>query len=274
MRWRVTDDWKPYRPPELAPVALASEPVAGATPGPVADRSEADLWAAWRERSDGQARHALVERFRGFAKGIAATLYGRGSHHEIAFEEFLQFAVVGLLEAVDRYDPSRGAKFKTFAAPRIRGAIVNGLARLTEHQQQAATRRRLEAERVSSLIPERGLGDGDALLAQLGDIGVNVAIGFVLEAIGLDEGSRDTREADPYAQVELRQARQQVKAFVDRLPARERAVIDEHYLGGKRFDRIAEEMGVTPARVSQLHRQALERLRALICKASGCDVVY
>ncbi len=273
----VSDDWEPYRPPSV--VVAGALPDTNASPAVEPDpvrttQSEPELWAVWRSGGDPGARLALVERYQRFAKTIAATVYRRSTRNEVPFEDFSQFALVGLLEAVDRYDPARGAKFETYAGPRIRGAILSGLAHMTEHHEQAATRQRLESERIASLLPETGLSQGEELLGQLGEIGVSVALGFILDAIGLSTDSREECLTDPYALVELRQVQQQVRDMVERLPASERSTIDLHYGKAKRFEQIAEELGVSPARVSQLHRQAIVRLRALISKATGCDLVY
>lgn len=279
MRRQASDEWKPYRPPTAVAAGVLPEsrpPTPSEAPVPPRSEtlSEVELWEAWRECADSSARQALVERHRRLAKSIAATVYGRRSRNEVAFDDFYHYALVGLIEAIDRYDPTRGAKFATFAGPRIRGAVLNGLAHLTERHEQAAMRRRLESERIASLLPETGLADGDELLAELGEIGVGVALGLILDAIGLGPDGREACQADPYKQVELKQVREQVREMVGRLPASERSTIDLHYLRAKRFEQIAEELGVSPARISQLHRQAIERLRGLISKATSCDLAY
>lgn len=256
MRTSARQDWDPRPHP-------AVEADAGA-------RDEAALWSRWRDASDAIARELLVERYRQFAKTIAAVVYSRRSGGGVEFEDYQQFALVGLLEALDRYDPDRGAQFKTFAGPRIRGAILSGLERMTERQDLVAKRRQLERERITSAVPVLGALEGEALLVRLGDIGVNVAIEYVLDGIGLGEEAREELP-DPYRQVELQQVREQVSAMTARLAPRERVVVQLHYAEGRTFEEIAETLEVSRPRVSQIHRRAIERLRSMLSKAEICD---
>jgi RNA polymerase sigma factor for flagellar operon FliA len=239
-----------------------------------AEEEEPALWRRWRQSRDESARQALVEHHRAYARMIAVTVYGRRAHNDIEFEDYLQFAMLGLMESLDRYDPDRGVKFTTFAGRRIRGAVLSGLERMTELQDQGAMRRRLERERVASLVAELPRSrDGDALLAQLGDLGVSVAFAMILDGIGLGADAEGS-QTDPYAQLELRQAQRQVRAMVERLPERERHVVDMIYRHGRTLDDVAAVLAVTRARVSQLHRQAVERLRTLVSRIGECDASF
>jgi RNA polymerase sigma factor for flagellar operon FliA len=236
---------------------------------------EASLWQRWCFGADDSARQLLVERYIPYARAIAAKLYARRAHDEFRFDEYQQFAMVGLIESVERYRPDRGAHFKTFAMHRVRGAILNGLERLSERQQQSAFRRRLATERAVSLTPENlSREPTQQLLEQLQDIGVGVALGLILEGTGVFFGVSDELPADAYAQLEMRQLRQQLWEMVERLTGREREIIDMHYREARSFQEIAEALKLSKGRISQLHRQAVERLRALISKAGKCDVAY
>ena len=128
---------------------------------PHAAGAELALWQAFRAAGDGAAREELVRMHLPFARVMAAHCYARRHHDEIGFDEYLQFASVGLLEAMERYDPGRGAQFRTFAARRMQGAILDGLEHLSEKQQQIALRQRLRAERLQA-VRELAAGDGAA----------------------------------------------------------------------------------------------------------------
>jgi RNA polymerase sigma factor for flagellar operon FliA len=236
---------------------------------------ERELWDRLRAGDDPGAHGSLVERYVPYAHRVAARLYARYARDEIEFDEYEQFAMVGLLESIRRFVPGLGASFKTFAAARIQGAVMNGLERLTERRQQAAARRRLLAERTASLVPERlPLEPTERMLRELGDIGVRVALGLILEAIGLAPGARDALPQDAYGRMELRELHRQLWATVERLGERERAIIDLHYGRSMRFEEIARTLRLSKGRVSQLHRQAIARLRTLISKAQNCDIAY
>ena len=114
-------------PPPEGPVEEGARVGAGGEGAGV--REERALWRRWRESADPAARALIIERYQPFAKAIASAVFGRRGRSEVEYEDYLQFALVGLLQAVDRYDPDRGAQFKTYAGPRIRGAILTGLER-------------------------------------------------------------------------------------------------------------------------------------------------
>jgi RNA polymerase sigma factor for flagellar operon FliA len=235
-------------------------------------RDEEELWRRWHAGDEG-ARAALVAGFAPYGKAIAARLYARRPLNDVEFEEYEQFAMVGLLEAVDRYRCDRGARFTTFAMPRIRGAVLSGVERATERRQQSAFRRRVLSERVASMVGDEDALPAEALLADLAKVGVGVALGLLLDGtcmVQRDEGLPD----GAYAQVELRSVHAQVWGLAKELTEREREVLEGHYRDGLRFEEVARKLGITKGRVSQLHQQALARLRGLLAASQGCDVAY
>ncbi|MGE1005003.1 sigma-70 family RNA polymerase sigma factor [Ralstonia pseudosolanacearum] len=236
---------------------------------------EMTLWSRLRTHGDAQARDALVAHYLPYARAQAATTYARRTHNAFEFDEYLQFAVVGLMESLERFDPAQGAQFKTFATPRIIGAMLNGLERLSEQQQQIGLRRRLAAERTASLAAEASSdGNTHKLLRELGEIGVGIALGIILEGTGMLVAEDDSLPDNAYSRVELRQLRQQIWRLVEHLTPRERDVIRLHYQQLKPFDEVAAELRLTKGRVSQLHQQGLKRLRAMATKQARCDITY
>src|SRR4051812_34793299 len=119
------------------------------------EEEERELWHAYLSRKDGKIRERLIEYYLSYARIIAAKLYAGRHHDEFEFDEYLQFAIVGLVESIDRYDPDRGAQFKTYASQRMIGSILNGIELLSEKQQQIRFRQRLMAERVESLKEDK-----------------------------------------------------------------------------------------------------------------------
>lgn len=236
---------------------------------------EEQLWQYWHSKRDPAARKLLSELYLPYARAMAAKSYSRRVHSEFQFEEYFHFAVVGMMESLDRYLPQRGAQFKTFATPRINGAILNGLDGLSERQQQIGFRRRLERERLESLKTEDAAQDhGQKLLQQLSDIGVGVALGFLLEGTGMLIDVDDRLPDNAYSHVELRQLRERIWRLVEQLTEREAEVIRRHYLQQQGFDEIASALELTKGRISQLHSRGLERIRKLIEATNSCDVAW
>lgn len=221
---------------------------------------ERELWERYRRDPSRIDRDALVVRYAPYANMLAAKYYAGRHIHEIEFEEYRQYALVGLIESIDRYDPSYGAMFKTFAGHRIRGAILNGIEKYNELQQQISARQRLREERCKELMYEIDQDQQDPF-SRLVDAAIGLAIGYMLEDSGLFRHNESGYEDNAYRQYELDELVRLVRGLVDTLPAQEQAVIREHYLNQMRFDEIADRMGLSKGRISQIHHRALKRMR-------------
>jgi len=231
---------------------------------------EAALWRRLRAGGDAGAREQLLALHMPYAKVVAASYYGKRFHNEIEFGDYLQYASLGLLEALDRYDPARGVQFRTFAARRMHGAILNGLERLTEKQQQIAARQRLRNERLQDLRPA-GAGGGEGppqgaeqLLRFVSDVGIGLALCWMLEGTGMVEAPGPGASVPFYRSVALRQLRDRLLHALDSLPAQDRTVLRSHYLQELPFEEIAAMLQLTKGRISQIHKQGLQRLRVLM----------
>lgn len=221
---------------------------------------ERALWDRYRREPGRIDREALIVRYTPYATMLAAKYYAGRHVYEIEFEEFRQYALVGLLESIDRYDPAYGAMFKTYAAHRIRGAILNGIEKYNEQQQQISARSRLREERCKELMSEVGQEQEDPF-ARLVDTAIGLAIGYMLEDSGLFQHTEPGYEDNAYRKYELDELVRLVRSLVETLPEQEQAVVRGHYLEQMRFDEIAIRMGLTKGRISQIHHRALKRMR-------------
>lgn len=244
---------------------------------------EAVLWRQLREEDDAGARERLLAMHLDYARVVAASYYSRRFHDEIEFADYLQYARVGLLEALERFDPGRGVLFRTFAARRMHGAILNGIERFTEKQQQIAARQHLRAERmqdVKMLAGERS-GSGSAvpqdpqqLLAFVAEAGIGLALCWLLEGSGMVDAAAETAVQPFYRSAELRQLRERLLHSIEGLPGQERTVIRNHYLQEVPFEQIAATLQLTRGRISQLHRRALLRLRCLLADQGDWTALF
>ncbi len=234
---------------------LEEEPESGK-----ASTDEAALWQRYVSSQDGGARKVLIERHLITAQKVAATLYASRFDDSVEFADYLQFARVGLLEAIERYDPKREASFATFATYRIRGAILNGIEKLSELATQKAQRRRLQRERLKS-IKEHESSPGEDAFARMLDLTLKLAIGYLLEESGVWKADEVDRAADPYVSLEVKRLGERMTLLVEALPERERQIVRYHYFEHKEFVEIGDALGVSKGRVSQLHARALRLLR-------------
>jgi RNA polymerase sigma factor for flagellar operon FliA len=216
---------------------------------------------------DGElAPTALMERHLPLVRMLAAKLYRLRWDNSVRFDEFCQMGAVGLAEAAHRYDPARGAQFASYATWRITGAILNGLEHSTERNRQAGARRRLLQDRAASW-GERAASEGDSLeaaLARLSDAAIGLAVGFMLEGTGMYSDGDEITRHDGYRQIAATELMQRLRSAVDSLPPAERTVVEGHYFHQRSFVDVAGQLGLTKGRISQIHRVAIERLRAAL----------
>jgi RNA polymerase sigma factor for flagellar operon FliA len=234
------------------------------------DESVRALWERFRETREPQLRGRLIERYLPLARSVAARFYRLRGDDSVPFEDYLQYARIGLVEAIDDYDPAREATFETYSSYRIRGAVLNGLGRESEIAAQRSfwrTRAQDYTEWLpQNVLPNDGMGSsGEA------DAGEELAprsrhasvVGFVLEHDG-EEVADDALQANPHVAAEQVELLTLIGIALEKLPARERDLIRRHYFEQCEFRVIAHELAVTPGRVSQLHTQALLRIRELL----------
>lgn len=225
-------------------------------------RVEASLWRRFRFERELRCREQIFTRYRGLARSIAIRQLRSRPANGVELGDMEQFAYEGLLQAIDRFDPLRGAPFGAFARRRIAGSIADGASRMSEVDAQHGYRRRVEAERARSIGQARAAVDP---LRALADLATGLAIGLMLEGTGLVAGE-DGADPGPsaYESLAWRELNALLSHEIGRLPDREAVIIRQHYENGVSFTHIAQLLGLSKGRVSQLHASALGRLRARI----------
>jgi RNA polymerase sigma factor for flagellar operon FliA len=210
---------------------------------------EMDLWRRFKAGDDPAARDHLVGRYQPWATAIARSVHRRLRTWPVDCDDFIQNAAIGLVEAMARFDPARGVPFQAYARPRVRGAVFNGLRAILA--DRPATRARF-AERLETL---QGDEDGDVLQRVI-DAVAGLGVGFLLE-----HAAEPAHRIDGLFHAQSAQLHARLAAAVERLPPRLRALVREHYFEHRLFAEMAEREGITKGRMSQLHREALSRLR-------------
>jgi RNA polymerase sigma factor FliA len=243
--------------------------------------AERELWQSWRKQGDEEARQKLLSLHLPYARVVAAAYYGKRLNDEIEFADYLQLASLGLIEAVGRFDPEYGVQFRTFAARRMHGSILDGIERLTEKQQQIAARQRLEAQRRAAIKEgaaaaqgESGSRSGEQVLQYVAEVGLAFALAWILDGTGMFDAGEKSETLPFYRSVELDQLRKRIVELVHALPAQERKVIQGHYFQERPFEEIADDMRLTRGRISQVHRKALARLHETLRAQQDCDACW
>jgi RNA polymerase sigma factor for flagellar operon FliA len=237
--------------------------------GVLSDHEEQELWSAWTEQRDADAREKLIGHYLPFANMLAAKLYAGRQVDQAEFEEYRQYAIVGMIEAVDRFDMMRNASFRTYAGHRITGAVLNGIEKACEKQQQITARASLRKERLESMRDGERKASPQDLFSGLADLALGLALGYMLEDSGMFQEQEQQYTEHFYDRHELNQLKQTIKGIVDVLPDQARNVVCYHYYQGLSFEEIARMLSLSKGRISQIHRQALKLLQEIY---SGADL--
>jgi RNA polymerase sigma factor for flagellar operon FliA len=181
-------------------------------------------------------------------------------------DELIAFVYHGLLEARQRFDPTRGVQFGTFAYYRVRGAIMDGVRKMAYLPRRVHHKRRA-AEAIDWAIEAQGealaahpelRSDAEKTLAAIDDVLGKITATFMLAAVGQDESSApESPEAQLIGAVEKESLRVAMKA----LPERELTVIRGMYFDGRNLDDIGAELGISKSWACRIHTRALGLLR-------------
>ena len=225
-----------------------------------------------RTRAQQERIEAGVPFVGAMARRLAASM-----PHSIDLGDLVQDGMLGLIDAVERFDEARGIKFETFAERRVRGAMIDALRRGAWPRGIRRVRRELETAR-QKLRNELG---GEPSLSDLANhIGTDEAsLGRTINRINIIESTSPLATADTVESADLppvltpsesqspdkaceeAEVNDRVRAAIAALPARERRIIGLYYYGDATMKQIGAEIGVNESRVSQLHARAIRRLR-------------
>lgn len=215
-------------------------------------------------------------------------LVRRLAHHMIAklppsveLDDLIQVGMIGLTEAISRYEPSQGVQFETFASQRIRGAMIDELRdgdwmsrgsrksqKDIEHAVHRLQQKLHRAPRESEIAAEMGLTltDYQSLLAKVRGTQLVYLEDLSGGASGEDDdGFLDRHmgehEADPSARLMDQRMRMALVEAIKNLPEREQHIMSMYYEHDMNLKEIAAVLGVTESRICQLHSQSIARLR-------------
>ena len=234
-------------------------------------------WESWHASQEITAREWLVVHYASLVKFVAGRL-SAGLPRSVDTGDLVSAGVFGLMNAIDRFDPSQGNTFETYAVPRIRGAILDSLRSLDWVPRSVRSRSRSVQDAIAKLEHELGRTPTDEEIA--GELSITVeelekwladiAAGSVgpLDHVAMDNTLADSdAHLEPGRAMEDGELRDAMRAEISRLPEREQAVLILYYDDGLTLAEIGEALGVTESRVSQIHTKAVLQLRSRLAAA-------
>jgi RNA polymerase sigma-B factor len=230
--------------------------------------TEEELVGRWRATGDRRARAELAERMLPLVKRIANRYRGRG----VDLEDLVQVGSIGLLKAIDRFDPKRGVRLSTYAHPNIAGEIkryfrdFGWAVRMPRELQELSARVRVESERLQLEAGHRPstpeLADALSEPPRKVDEAIRAANAYTASSLEAQPGdswpARALRAPDPgFAVADARIA---AVRSAQSLPERERRIIYLRFFEDRTQEDIAARVGVSQMQVSRLLRTSLERM--------------
>jgi len=252
------------------------------------------LAAAWRDYKDSgssPARDLLILQFSPLVKYVAGRV-AVGLPANIDQADLISYGIFGLIDAIDKYDQSRGIKFETYAISRIRGAIIDELraidwvprsvrakARQVEKAYSALENRLKRPPSDAEIAEEMGITVPEltAIYTQLSNVSL-IALDELMSSDGergdkmsLVETLEDTKTENPVDAFETEEMKGILTDSINRLPEREKVVITLYYYEGLTLAEIGQVLGVTESRICQMHTKAVLALRGKITEATEDD---
>ena len=234
------------------------------------------VWENYVQSRSANARRDLVVSYLPLVKYVVTRMGVPAGHASTVVKEndLVQFGVIGLLEAIDRFNPGRGVKFETFAVPRIKGTIQDELRKLDWVPRSVRKKVRL-AERFRQEVE---MSEADTDIEDLLAAKLAISPGEIrrlMEALDPDpvemrsysDGSESAVENLPSGdtdQLEVIGSEEMkgiLRQYVEQLPERDRIVITLYYFENLTFKEIAAVVGVSDSRVFQIHAKVLKDLR-------------
>ena len=225
----------------------------------------AAVWREFRDTGDPAVRNRLVLQYAPLVKYVAGRVR-TGLPGTVDADDLVSDGVIGLMDAIERFQPDRGLSFQTFAVPRIRGAIIDGM-RSMDFVPRSVRDKLRTVQRAQLTLEERlGRTPEDEEVARETGIPVSVLRDLSKQASSSHANLDDFDLADElsYAaehRIEDGAVSDSVMRSVAELPERDRILIALYYFEGLTFSEVGRVLGVTESRVSQLHRRAMGTLR-------------
>ncbi len=249
----------------------------------VADSSggTARIWSEFKATGSRQLRDQLIVHYSPLVKYVAARV-AVGLPRYVDQADLVSYGVIGLIDAIDKFDPQRHVKFETYAIQRIKGAILDELrsidwvprtvrskARAIEEAYAKLETALLRTPTDAEVAAELDMTDEEfnQALSQVSFLGV-AALDEVLgtpgdraEPVTLGDTIPDSG-ANPGAALEVKEARRLLAEAIGRLAERERAILTFYYYEGLTLAEIGEIFGISESRVCQIHTKAVLQLRS------------
>ncbi|MDR0555089.1 MAG: RNA polymerase sigma factor WhiG [Treponema sp.] len=244
-------------------------------------KTEEELWLVYHQSRDPKIREVFIKQYAPLVKYVAGKV-AIGMPHNVEFDDLVGFGVFGLLDAIDKFDPEKNVKFKTYAVTRIRGAIFDELRSIDWVPRSVRQKTREVEEAIGSLEAQLGrtatdqeiaqslgMEEGEFIKTMMKISGTSVLSlndvwfsGDESDKVSIGDSIESPVSLNPDVIVEKEEIRRVIINAINELPDKEKKILVLYYYEDLTLKEIGQVLEVTESRVSQLHTKAITRLRA------------
>jgi len=257
----------------------------GKVPGDVNNlieqKTEDELWLLYRRTKDPKIREAFIKQYAPLVKYVAGRV-AVGMPSNVEFDDLVGYGVFGLLDAIDKFDPEKNVKFKTYAVTRIRGAIFDEL-RSIDWVPRSVRQKTREVEEAIGTLEARlgrtatdqeiagalGMGEDEYVKTMIKISGTSILSihevwysGDENDKVSIGDSIESPSSLNPEVIAERDEIRRVIVEAINELPDNEKKILVLYYFEDLTLKEIGQVLGVTESRVSQLHTKAILRLRS------------
>ncbi|CRZ34536.1 RNA polymerase sigma factor for flagellar operon FliA [Herbinix hemicellulosilytica] len=237
------------------------------------------LWEEYARKKTPELREKIIIEYAGLVKLVAGRL-SMYLGYNVEYDDLVGYGIFGLIDAIDKYDYTKGYKFETYASLRIRGAILDQIRKMDWIPRSIRQKQRKLENAYRSLEARYGKDVNDEEIAQELDISVEELENWqnqtkLTNIISLDEfleqGSESKNEQyltatfdQPDKIVERQELKEILTKVLDTLTEKEKKVIILYYYEELTLKEISKILEVSESRISQLHTKALQKMRKML----------
>lgn len=233
-----------------------------------------DLWIQYKENSNNEAKNKLIIEYVELVKIIAGRLYTK-YNGKVLYDDLVGYGVIGLIDAIEKYDYKRKVKFRTYANIRIRGAIIDQLRSIDWVPRSIRSKNKKYESVIKELQSIHGDKISDEMVAKkmkltieeyyefLDEISIYSVYSLdkkISESINFNVKS-DYIDFEPESAMEKKELIKELTSAIETLNEREKRIVQLYYYSELTYKEISKVLNITESRISQLHSQIIIKLK-------------
>ena len=251
----------------------------------LSDEELTSLWEEYLEnKSDKTLRDKLIVQYIYLARYVVGRIKVN-LPASFSFEDIVSFGIEGLIDAIEKYHPNKGAKFESYALMRIRGSIIDKIRSsdwLPRTVRKKLKEVKIAKERLKQQIGRApttkevadvlGMSEEKLIEIESSDVSVNSIYdkkGTGEDSVEIIDTIEDESSSRPEDEIEKTDAKKELEIALKKLPERERTLLVFYYHENMTLKEIGEAINISESRVCQLHAQAIMKLRNILSQSSS-----